>query len=249
MVNAVVLAGSPNNGLLKECSPVSYEALIPIGSRMMVEYVCSALLASAYVEEVVVVGPAEQLAVLASPQVRLAPAGKTVLENVQIGLQAFPAARRVLVVTSDIPLITAGAIDDFLEQCRDQTVDLYYPVVSRGALESRYQNVRRTYVRLAEGVFTGGNLFLVKPEIFPRCLAKGEQLVAARKNPLRLARLVGLSFLIKFLTHRLSLTEAQEKVSRLLGIKGVAVISPFPEMGFDVDKPADLELAVKILQA
>lgn len=29
MVDAVVLAGSPNNGPLRECSTVSHEALIP----------------------------------------------------------------------------------------------------------------------------------------------------------------------------------------------------------------------------
>lgn len=250
MVGAVVLAGSPNDGLLKECSSASYEALIPIGPRLMVEYVCDALQASAQVGPVAVVGPAEELAgVLASRGVRVAPAGKTVLENVQIGINALPAVKRVLVVTSDVPLLTGEAVDDFLAQCRDDTVDLYYPIVSRSTVEGRYAGVKRTYVSLKDGIFTGGNLFLVNPEIFPRCLPKGEQLVAARKNPLQLSRLVGLAFLIKFVTRRLSLQEAQTKVSRLLGIKGVAVISRYPEVGLDVDKPGDLELVTKILSA
>lgn len=248
MVGAVVLAGSPNNGLLQGCSSAAYEALIPIGSKVMVEYVCEALHASAHVEQVVVVGPAEQLAdFLASRGVRTVPAGQTVLENVQIGMQALPAPGRVLVVTSDIPLLTGEAVDDFLAQCRDEAVDLYYPIVPRSAVENRFPGVRRTYVRLKEGVFTGGNLFLVNPGIFPRCLQKGEQLVAARKNPLQLARLVGLSFLIKFIIRRLSLQEAQTKVSQLLGIRGEAVISRYPEVGLDVDKPGDLELVAKVL--
>ena len=37
MVDAVVLAGSPNNGPLRECSTVSHEALIPLGAKTMVE--------------------------------------------------------------------------------------------------------------------------------------------------------------------------------------------------------------------
>ncbi len=250
VVDAVVLAGSPNDGLLKECSGAPYEALIPIGSKTMVEYVVDALLASEHVAQVVVVGPLEQLTkVLASRRVQVAPAGKTVLENVQIGIQALPAAARVLVVTSDIPLLTKEAVDDFLDQCRDQTVDLFYPIVSRSVLESRFAGVKRTYVAFKEGTFTGGNLFLVNPDIFPCCLEKGEQLVEARKNPLRLSRLVGFSFLLKFLTRRLSLKEAQAKVSKLLGIKGAAVVSRYPEIGFDVDKPGDLELAARVLHA
>ena len=44
MVDAVVLAGSTNNGPLKECSPVRHEALIPIGDKTMVEHVVDALL-------------------------------------------------------------------------------------------------------------------------------------------------------------------------------------------------------------
>ena len=248
MTGAVVLAGSLNDGLLRECSPVSYEALIPIGSRMMVEYVCDALLASAYVEEVVVVGPEEQLSTIFSRgRIRVAPAGKTVLENVQIGIKALSANRRVLVVTSDIPLITAEAIDDFIKQGQDQTVDFYYPIVARSVVESRFPGVKRTYISLKEGIFTGGNLFLVNPDIFLYCLFKGEQLVKARKNPWQLARLVGIPFFVKFLAYRLSLKEAQAKVSKLLGIKGVAVISHYPEVGFDIDKPNDLELAMKIL--
>jgi len=250
MVGAVVLAGSPNDGRLKECSPAAYEALIPINARPMVEYVCAALQASANVAEVVAVGPVEQLTdALGARGVRVAPAGKTILENVQIGIRALPAVKRVLVAASDIPLLTKEAVDDFLAHCCDETVDLYYPVVARDVVEGRFTGVKRTYVSLRDGTFTGGNLFLINPEILPRCLPKGEQLVAARKNPLQLSRLVGLTLMVKLITRRLTLREAQIKVSRLLGIKGAAVISRYPEVGVDVDKPGDLELVKKILSA
>jgi len=144
-------------------------------------------------------------------------------------------------------LITGEAIDDFVDRCGDETIDLYYPIVSRQVVEDRYAGARRTYVHLKEGVFTGGNVFLFNPGILSRCLVKGKQLVEARKNPLRLAGMVGLPFLLKFMTRNLSLREAEEKVSGLLDIKGLAVISRCPEIGLDVDKPEDLELVVKLL--
>ncbi|HAP93503.1 MAG TPA: hypothetical protein DCM26_02615 [Desulfotomaculum sp.] len=247
-VDAVVLAGSLNNGQLREYSPVPYEAQIPIGSKTMVEYVLDALLKSSYVERMVIAGPGDLLPPgLDTGRVQVISPGSSVLENVQSGIDCLPSARRVLVVTSDIPLLTVQAVDGFLEQCTDQTVDLFYPVVSRDIMESRFAGVKRTYVRLREGIFTGGNLFLLNPVVLPRCLAKGKELVAARKNPWRLSRLIGITFLIKFLLRRLSLKEAEVKVSKLLGIKGVAVISQYPEIGFDVDKPADLEQVTGIL--
>ena len=250
MPGAVVLAGSPNNGLLKGCSSAPYEALIPIGSKYMVEYVVDALLASPRIEEVVVVGPVAPLAqVFSSARVRVVLPGESVLENVQKGLAALAGSGRVLVAAADIPLLTRAAVEDFLYRCRDETVDLYYPVVDQRVIQNRYAGVKRTYVTFREGTFTGGNIFFVNPRIFPSCVPKGERLVEARKNPFLLSRLLGLSFFFKFLTGRLSLREVEEKVSRLLGIKGAAVISSYPEVGVDVDKPVDLELASQILTA
>lgn len=240
-VDAIVLAGSPNNGRLKIFSTASYEALIHIGQKSMVEYVIDALLGSQYIGKVVVVGPEIRLkGNTDADRVNVISPGENVLENVQLGMANLPAARRVLIVSSDIPLLTAKAVDDFIEQCADETVDLFYPIVSRNSIEDYFLNVKRTYVRLREGTFTGGNLFLLNPAVLPRCLDRGKEFIEARKDPLRLSRLMGIIFLIKFLLHIVSLKEAEVKVSGLFGIKGMAVISQYPGIGFDVDKPEDL---------
>jgi len=247
MVDAVVLAGSTNDGPLKECSPVRYEALIPIGPRSMVEYVLDALLEVREIDRVVVVGPPDELVGRLKQGIAVADPGDDLLENVQRGIRLLPGTRRVLLVTSDIPLITPRAIEDFLEQCRDQSADLYYPVVPKEVVENRFRQVRRTYVSLQEGIFTGGNLFLLNPAVVSGCLPLARRLVRARKSPLQLCRLVGLPFLVRFLLHRITLREAESRVSSLLGIRGVVVVSHYPEVGVDVDKPADLDLVTKTL--
>ena len=38
-----------------------------------------------------------------------------------------------------------------------------------------------------------------------------------------------------------------EKELMILGFMGVAIISPYPEIGTDVDKPSDLELAERVM--
>ncbi len=247
MVDAIVLAGSPNTGPLKDCSPARYEALIPIGDKTMVEYVVEALKASKRINRILVVGPLDELAEIMPGYVTVVPAGKSLLENLMEGLKYLSGADMVLMATCDIPMITPQAIENFLDLCAGKQADIYYPVISQKDVERIYPNTRRTYVSLKEGQFTGGNLFLFKPEVVEGCMKKGQQLVSARKSPLKMCKLLGTMFLIRFLLRQVSLREAESRVSTVLGVNGVVVVSSYPEVGVDVDKPSDLQLATEKL--
>ncbi|OPY58688.1 MAG: 2-phospho-L-lactate guanylyltransferase [Pelotomaculum sp. PtaU1.Bin035] len=246
MVDAVVLAGSLNDGPLKECSPARYEALIPVGSKTMVEHVVEALLRARQIGRVLVVGPVEELSpLLAGERVLLAGAAGGIMENIEAGLKHLPGEKRVLLVTSDIPMLTPRSVDDFLELCGDMSGDLYYPIISKQVVERHFASTKRTYVTLKEGVYTGGNLFLFNPSAFKQCVQNGQKIINQRKSPLGLCRLIGLSFLVNYLLHILTIRDVQKKASDLLGIRGEVVISQYPEVGVDVDKPGDLELAIQ----
>ncbi|KAF1085840.1 2-phospho-L-lactate guanylyltransferase [Sporotomaculum syntrophicum] len=250
MIDALVLAGSPNDGALRECSSARYEAMIDIKGKLMVEYVVDALKQCEHIERIAIVGPKSELSMYFQDSKRevLVEHGGHLYENVLRGLRELPGAQRVLLVTSDIPLITHQAIENFIELCGSGQADFYYPIVPRELVEKQYSTSRRTYVQLKEGVYTGGNIFLFNPGVVEECMPRGQKLVDARKSPFKLCRLVGLLFLIKFLMKNISLQEAQKKVSHLLGIKGRVVISPYPEVGVDVDKPSDLELVYRQLE-
>lgn len=250
MVDAVVLAGSSNDGPLKDCSSVPYEALIPVGSKSMVEYVVEALLQARGIRRVLVIGPSADLTpLLARERVSVADSAGGIMENIEVGLRRLSGERKVLLVTSDIPMLTPRAVENFLDLCGDMSGDLYYPIISREVVEIKYPSTRRTYVSLKEGVFTGGNMFLLNPDVFQKCLENGQKIIRLRKSPLSLCRLLGVGFVIKFLLRALTLAEAERKVSQLLGmIKGVVVISQYPEVGVDIDKPKDLELACKAME-
>jgi CTP:molybdopterin cytidylyltransferase MocA len=250
MVDAVVLAGSPNNGPLKECSPARYEALIPVGSKTMVEHVVRALLKARNIGRILIIGPVAELsALMKGERVSVADSAGSILENIGAGLNLLGGEKRVLLVTSDIPMLTPEAVDNFLEICGDMSGDLYYPVLGKQVVENKFPATRRTYVKLREGVFTGGNIFIINPAVFQKCVENGQKIINLRKSPLRLCRLLGLGFVIKFLTRTLTIREAEEKVSQLLGgIRGVVVTSKHPEIGVDVDKPGDYELALKVIE-
>jgi len=197
-----------------------------------------------------VIGPVAELSqIFRGERVAVANSGSGIMENIESGLNGLPEAKRVLLVTSDIPMLTSRAVDDFLDLCGDMSGDLYYPVIKKQVVEEKFPSTRRTYVRMKEDVFTGGNLFLINPAVFKKCAKNGKKIITLRKSPLRLCRLLGLGFVIKFLLRTLSLREAQAKVSQLLGgIRGIVVVSAFPEVGVDVDKPGDLELVLKTMK-
>ena len=50
------------------------------------------------------------------------------------------------------------------------------------------------------------------------------------------------------MTGSLRVTEIESRVEEIVKVKGAGVISLFPEIGVDVDKPSDLELVRAILK-
>lgn len=238
-VAAVVLAAASPGGELER--GVKAKALLRLGGRPMAAYVLDALLASRYVEGAVYVGPTTPE--LAARVQRVVPGGAKVSESVKQGLEAalerFPEATRILVATADLPWLEAAAIDDLLEHAPKAA--LVYPIVARAVSEARFPQAKRTYARLREGEFTGGNFFLLEPAAVPKLVPLVERFYAVRKAPLAAARLVGFGVLFKFVLGRLSLREAEARVGALAGVSVKAYRTPFASIGADVDKASHLE--------
>jgi GTP:adenosylcobinamide-phosphate guanylyltransferase len=252
LTRAIVLAGSPNNGRLKDCSSAPNEALIKIGNKFMVEYVVEALLVSQKIEKIIVVGPKLSLERIFQKKIKdlkIVESGETIIQSLLNAMDFIgnDLNSRVLVVTSDIPLITGQIIDNFIEECINEEADIIYPIVSKSVNQAKFPGVKRTYVRLKEGVFTGGNIFLIKPSIIKPCAYYAEELVQLRKSPLKLLKYIGFEYFLKYLFRNLSIKDAELRISQLFNIKGKAISVSHPEIGVDVDKPSDLELVERVL--
>ena len=242
-MHAILLAGQPNRGLLKALHPTPYEAEIPVGGRPMALWVLEALKASPSITSIGLVGPES----LGSDQVVMAPMVGDMFGNILQGLSTAPAKEEaVLFVTSDIPWLTVPVIETFLTNA-PRDVDVVYPIIPKAVAEARFPGTKRTYVRLKEGVFTGGNLFLAKVDAVPRLKERAQVLLQHRKSPLTLARDVGLGLLLRLMLGQLSVRQAEIRVGGILNITGRALIFPHAEAGVDVDKPEDLALAEREL--
>lgn len=250
MAAAVVLAGGHKNALEAEGPKGAYnEALLKIGDKYMIEYVVQALRGSAYVQRIIVAGEATLQAVFSGmTEVTTVPGGETVIasfKNALAELRDF--AGKLLIVTGDLPLLTVEAVDHFMASASEREGELFYPVVAKELNDERYPGVQRTYVNLSDGIYTGGNLFLADPGIIERALPAAEKLVAYRKKPVKLASCIGWGVLARYLMGWLSLAQVEEAVSRMMGVRGRVIVSPYPEVGIDVDKVSDLSLARRML--
>ena len=243
MYDAIILAGGESNKLFNQGTKENFEALIDIAGKPMVTFVAEALSQSEQVRNIFVLGPSAALAKCQFPaNVLIIEGGRTIVDTIRRGMMELGHSEKTLVATADIPLLTAEAVNHFLGQCKKVSADLYYPIVRKEVNEQRYPGARRTYVRLQEGVYTGGNLFLVNPAIVDSCAQIAEKIIANRKRPLRLCQMLGWSFVFRFLLGSLRLADVEARVEEILGITGAVIQSPYPELGIDVDKPSDLKL-------
>jgi hypothetical protein len=247
-LTAVVLAGAPAGPELKSKYSVAYMAEIPIGKKTMLQHVLDALRGASYVGDICVVGD-----IHCEGAKRLIPPSGSLLENLIAGVKGCGSSGRVLVATSDIPLLTSEAVDDFIERCGGLDVDFCYPIIPKEISERRYPGVRRTYVRMAEGTFTGGNIFILNAGFIMENADLIREVIAARKSVTRLAGLIGLRVLLRAMiaqvlwARALDLELLERTAGRILSAKVKAVQTLYPEIGADVDDIEQLEAVEKLI--
>ena len=62
-----------------------------------------------------------------------------------------------------------------------------------------------------------------------------------------MAKVLGWKTLTLFLSKKLTIAQAEKKFSEIFGITAKAIVSDYPELANDVDKPSDLEYMRKQL--
>ncbi|MGQ9455827.1 MAG: NTP transferase domain-containing protein [Armatimonadota bacterium] len=245
-VDVVILAGAPAGVLFPE-DRLRSRGMVPVAGKAMVQWVVDAFRGASSIDRIIVVGAVSVDGV----DVILQP-GENFVENIKRGLEALDGSELVLISTCDIPLLTSQAADDFVAKARKADVDFVYPIVPRTYVEKRYPGAKRTYVRTADGVFTGGNMVLVKPSFILQNWDAIKQAYRARKQVTKLARIIGLGILLRLIFAkiwpallRISLLEAA--AARVLKCSVAVVVSAYPEIAEDVDKPSDLVAVERFL--
>ncbi len=223
-----------------------YKAMLDIAGKPMIQWVISAADASPLVDRIVLVGLLLAMDITCEKPVAFVENQGEMIANIQAGAQEVlrlnPAAEKLVLLSSDIPAITTQMVDWFIGAINETDHDLYYSIIQRDVMEARFPGSRRTYTRMKDGEFCGGDVVAMRPQTILRDSPLSVKLTAARKSSLKQASLLGFDTLFLLLLHQLSLKEAETIVSKRLGIRGRVIVFPHAEAGMDVDKPHQLEM-------
>lgn len=155
----------------------------------------------------------------------------------------------VLITTADHPLLTPAIIHEFLQKANQLAGDVCVGLVPLTLVAQHYPQNRRTRLRFSDGSVSGANLFLLRSQRANGLLEFWRSMEANRKSPWRMLRLLGVGMLLRYALGRLSFAQVVAHISARTGCAIAPVMLSNPHAAIDVDKPSDLALVRRIMEA
>ncbi len=234
---------------------VEHKALIPVGGTPMLLRVIAALAATPEVGRLAVCIEAPDL-VRALPGLDAACDGKPLefldaqgspSRSVSAALKRYGTP--LVVTTADHALLQAEWVSYFLQH-QPAGADVTVALARSDVVMAAAPGTQRTFLRFADGHFSGCNLFYF---VTPRAAALATlwvQVEALRKQPLKMLGLLGYGYALRYRFGWLKISAALARLGVLAGgVRAAIVEMPFGRAAIDVDKMADLELVERLLKA
>jgi GTP:adenosylcobinamide-phosphate guanylyltransferase len=242
--NAFLLAGS-RGGIdpVARYADVADKAMIVIDGQTMLSRVVTALRQAGAVRIVVAVSSPEVRDHALSLGVETIAAAGGPSESAARGLEMLGAP--LLVTTCDHALLDPAWVKDFIAEVPTDA-DVAVLVAHRSAIERDVPQTKRTYLRFADGPWSGCNLFYLATPRALKAVDFWRQVEGDRKRPWRIVRRLGPVFLLRYGIGRLKLGTALSHVGKLAGLCACMVVSSSGFAAVDVDKPADLDLVRRL---
>jgi GTP:adenosylcobinamide-phosphate guanylyltransferase len=247
-MEAIITAGAistPDDPLYARTG-IEKKALIPLAGQPMISWVIEALVGSGLINQIIIVGlkPAELN--FSHPSLCFIDSRDGLLDNVLAGVDKVrelnPEATKILLCSSDIPLITPEIVRGFVEECGSQEADIYYAIVEEKTMEARFPNSKRTFVPFKGGRYSGGDAFLVDMAAAKANIELFRSLTGSRKNYLAQAQMLGLGFILRFVLRLMTVDEAAERARQRMNLNTRVVATRFAELGMDLDKPHQYDM-------
>jgi GTP:adenosylcobinamide-phosphate guanylyltransferase len=253
-LQALVLAGTrPGGDPLDAYAGVTHKALIEVGGRTMIERVVGALGDVADIERIVIaIDRPEVLDGVAGMQSSGTPWRTMPTESgpsASVGAAFAQLGAPLLVTTADHALLRAPWVREFVAACPSDA-DIVVALAPRAAVEAAAPDTKRTWLRFADGDFSGCNLFMLATPAAAGVVKFWQEVEQERKHPLRMMQKLGLDFALRYKLGRLTLAAAAARVADLSGGARVAfVLLGDGRAAIDVDKPDDLDLVRQLVAA
>ncbi len=145
----------------------------------------------------------------------------------------------LLVTTADHALLESAWVEAFLDDT-PLDADAAVLLARRELVEAAVPGTRRTWLKFADGAWSGCNLFHLATPRAAAALELWQTVERERKRPWRLAARLGFGTLASYLVGRLTLAEAVARLGRRVGIVAAVVAARDGLAAVDVDRAEDL---------
>ncbi|KQU62557.1 cobalamin biosynthesis protein CobY [Sphingomonas sp. Leaf339] len=245
--SALILAGSRPGAVdpLAAYAGVPHKALIVLDGETLLSRVAVAVRGAGAMTVAVSADDAAVVAEANRLHLRVIPTASGPSGSVARGLEALGTP--LLVTTADHALLRPAWIDRFIADLPPGT-DVATLLARQDVIEAAAPGTRRTYLRFADGAWSGCNLFWLATPRAAGAIGLWAQVEADRKRPWRIVRRLGPGLLLRYLTGRLTLNDAVRHLGHRAGVEVAVVVTPFGLAAVDVDKPADLDLVRTLIR-
>ncbi|MGB7374499.1 nucleotidyltransferase family protein [Pontixanthobacter sp.] len=236
--SALILAGSRAGEQGAEIfGGAAHKALIVIDGQSLLERVFAALKQAGATRILISCdeGPVAECARLLGGEIiapRSGPSG-----SVLAGFEY--AGPPLLVTTADHALLRADWVREIIGQT-PASADIGIMLAKREAVEMALPGSKRTYLRFADGHWSGCNLFYLRRANAQAAIALWQQIEADRKRPLRIVRRLGLGTLLSYLIGRLTLQQGLTTLGARVAVVPAVIAASNGLAAVDVDTPQDL---------
>lgn len=247
-MDAIVTAGgapSPDDPLVSELSNAP-KSMLDVAGKPMIQWVLDALAGSEKVDRVIVVGLPADTPLEFPRSLTILPDRGSMIDNLQSAAQVLAPFHQpddfILAVSSDTPAITTRHVDWVIEQVGQTAQKLFFGVIERKTMEDRFPGANRTYLKLKDKELCGSDFNALHLNLISGEHPLARKIINARKRPLKQALLLGIDTLLLVFFRRLTLEQAAVRIGKKLGVSARAVVTPYAELGMDVDKPHQLQI-------
>jgi CTP:molybdopterin cytidylyltransferase MocA len=243
-----MIAAITAGGLVQ--APFSHEigtavkALAPLGNGRLIDRALDAARASG-ASRITVVGDAEVRAHCGERADAVIEPSEDGRANLEAALRCAGDDEALLLLTSDLPFITQNALDDFLKRIGD--ADIAMPIACADAYLAAYPGATEHATTLERERIVNGSVFYFSPGTAPRAISIARRLFAARKSLPRMAMLLDLPLMLRFVFRRLRIEHLEAYAVRVFRIRAHAVRNASPALCYDIDALDDYRYARQVL--
>ena len=237
--SAIILAGTrPGGDPLARAQGVAHKGLIPLGGEPMLTRIVAAVREAGADRVAVSCDDPQVVALARSLGCEVTPPARGPSGSILAAAPMLPPPW--VITTSDHALLRGEWVEELIA-ATPVSASLSVMLARRQEVEAALPESRRTYLRMADGDWSGCNLFFLRDATALRAIELWRQIEAARKRPWKIAARLGLRTLFDYARGRLGLEEALIRLGHPIGVVPALVPASDGLAAVDVDTPADLD--------